>query len=64
VTLNDVLAHFNMKPSELAEKLGVTAGAISQWKSGIPAGRQFQIEIMTNGRLKAGPTKSEGAKAA
>lgn len=64
MTLNDVLAHFNMKPSELAEQLGVTPGAISQWKDGIPAGRQWQIEIMTSGALKAAPAKSEGAKAA
>lgn len=64
MTLNDVLTHFNMKPSKLAKHLGVTPGAISQWKDGIPEGRQWQIEIMTDGALKAAPAKSERARAA
>lgn len=64
MTLNDVLAHFKMKPSELAEQLGVTPGAISQWKDGIPVSRQWQIEAMTGGALKAAPAKQEGARAA
>lgn len=53
MTLTDVLEHFKAKPSELAEKLGVTPGAISQWREGIPKSRQFQIQILTNGALKA-----------
>lgn len=53
MTLTDVLEHFKAKPSELAETLGVTPGAISQWREGIPKSRQFQIEVMTKGALKA-----------
>lgn len=61
MTLTDVLEHFKAKPSELAEKLGVTPGAISQWKDGIPHGRQWQIEIMTGGALKASRPTHENA---
>tara|TARA_Y100001956_G_C4041049_1_gene150633 strand:- start:428 stop:619 length:192 start_codon:yes stop_codon:yes gene_type:complete len=54
VTLEQVLDHFEIKPGALAEKLGVTAGAVSQWRAaGIPQGRQWQIEAMTGGKLKA-----------
>lgn len=62
MTLTQVLEHFKVKPSELAEKLGVTPGAISQWKDGIPDGRQWQIEVMTGGDLKA--SKSDHKTAA
>lgn len=54
MTLEQVLDHFEIKPGALAKKLGVTSGAVSQWKAaGIPQGRQWQIEAMTGGKLKA-----------
>lgn len=54
MNLEQVLKHFGVKPYELADKLGVSRGAISQWKSsGIPEGRQWQIEALTKGELKA-----------
>ncbi|OLF82683.1 hypothetical protein AWH63_06675 [Marinobacter sp. C18] len=61
MTLTDVLEHFKVKPSELAEKLGVTPGAISQWKDGIPEGRQWQIQLMTDGALKASKRSHQSA---
>lgn len=40
--------------AETCAALGVTKGAISQWRSdGIPELRQFQIETLTNGKFKA-----------
>lgn len=38
--------------SALAEALGVSAGAVSQWDE-IPSGRQFQLQVLTAGRLVA-----------
>lgn len=42
-------------PDRMAGKLGVTVGAISQWKTKgiLPDGRALQIEQLTNGRLRA-----------
>ena len=42
-------------PDRMAGKLGVTVGAISQWKVKgiIPDGRALQIEELTKGRLRA-----------
>jgi DNA-binding transcriptional regulator YdaS (Cro superfamily) len=58
VNLDQVLEHFKVKPNELAAILKVTRPAISQWKaSGIPAGRQWQIEALTKGKLKAQQTE-------
>ena len=38
----------------LANMLGVTRGAVSQWRdSGIPANRAVQIERLTAGKFKA-----------
>ena len=56
--LDQVLEHFKTNPAGLAKKLDVSPGAISQWKtSGIPDGRQWQIQALTKGKLKAGPAK-------
>lgn len=56
--LEQVLKHFKTNPAGLAKKLDVSPGAISQWKtSGIPGGRQWQIQALTNGKLKADKTK-------
>jgi len=38
----------------LAEALRVSPAAVSQWTA-IPVGRQYQIEVLTNGELKADP---------
>lgn len=38
----------------LARLLGVTRGAVSQWRTaGIPPGRAVQIERLTGGKFKA-----------
>ena len=57
MTLNETLEHFKVGPSALAKKLGVTPGAVSQWKEKIPETRQWQIELMTGGALKAEKTE-------
>lgn len=62
MTLQDVLDHFKVKPHELADMLDVSRGAVSQWKSaGIPEGRQWQVQALSNGALKASTANSDKA---
>jgi transcriptional repressor of cell division inhibition gene dicB len=42
-------------PKALADLLGITPSAISQWGDEVPPARQFQIEQITEGKLKADP---------
>jgi DNA-binding transcriptional regulator YdaS (Cro superfamily) len=39
--------------SRLALALGVSKQAVSRWPESIPIGRQFQIEVLSGGELKA-----------
>lgn len=48
---HEAISHFG-GVTALAEALGVSAGAVSQWEE-IPTGRQFQLQVMTAGRLIA-----------
>jgi transcriptional repressor of cell division inhibition gene dicB len=53
MNIDKVLDHFG-GTAEACQALGVTKGAISQWrKDGIPELRQFQIETLTKGKFKA-----------
>ncbi|MEL4371393.1 Cro/CI family transcriptional regulator [Shewanella xiamenensis] len=50
---SDAVKHFNGK-SKLAKALGINPASVSQWGDDVPALRAFQIERLTNGKLKAG----------
>lgn len=50
------IAHFG-SAAELARKLEITEAAVSKWGDNIPQGRAYQIEVLTAGKLKAGPIK-------
>lgn len=39
------------RTSEMALHFGVTSGAISQWRSGVPYGRMREIEAFTVGEV-------------
>lgn len=43
------------KTVKMAEALGVTSSAVSQWRSigGLPAGRAIQVELLTKGKFRA-----------
>lgn len=41
---------------KLASALGISPQSISQWPQDVPKGRAFQIELLTQGELKAQPT--------
>ncbi|WP_051311608.1 Cro/CI family transcriptional regulator [Zooshikella ganghwensis] len=48
----DVIKYFG-SASKLASALGIKPAAISQWKEYIPPLRAYQLEHLTNGKLKA-----------
>lgn len=37
----------------IADALGIKRSAVSQWGETIPKGRAYQIEVLTDGKLKA-----------
>ena len=39
--------------SKLARKLGISKQSISQWGDDVPQRRAYEIEKLTNGKLKA-----------
>lgn len=49
---NVAIHHFG-NASNLAQALGVSKAAISQWGQKVPQLRAYQIERITNGKLKA-----------
>ena len=54
---NDVITHFGTM-TKAAEVLGLTKSAVSQWPDEIPQRRAYEIERLTNGKLKAELTQS------
>jgi DNA-binding transcriptional regulator YdaS (Cro superfamily) len=48
----DAIDHFG-GANKLAQALGCKPQAISQWRDFVPAGRAYQIEVLTGGKLKA-----------
>lgn len=53
MTFVDLLIHYG-RGSSVAKALGVSRNAVSLWKKrGIPYSRQCQIQIHTNGKLRA-----------
>lgn len=57
MTKKKAIEHFG-SISALARALGVTYEAVRQWGEVIPELRQYQIERLTGGSLKACPKKS------
>lgn len=41
--------------AEIAKALGIDKAAISQWGEFPPLGRQYEIQSLTKGKLKASP---------
>jgi DNA-binding transcriptional regulator YdaS (Cro superfamily) len=52
VKTSDAIKHFGSIRA-LADVLTITPQAVYQWGDVVPAGRDFQIEVITNGALKA-----------
>ena len=50
---SDAISHFGGIP-ELAKALGISYEAVRQWtETDIPLLRQYQIQVLTEGKLKA-----------
>ena len=52
MTYDQAIAYFGTA-AQMARMLGVKPPSVSEWKDGIPMGRQYQIEKATNGALVA-----------
>lgn len=52
--LSEAVAHFGTEAA-MARKLGIKPQAVYQWDGKVPMGRQYQIQLMTKGKLKADP---------
>lgn len=48
----DVINHFGSVKA-VADALGITVQSVYEWPEDIPLGRQYQIELLTKGKLKA-----------
>lgn len=57
MNMTDAIKHFGSK-TKLAAALGINPSAVTQWGETVPESRQYQIQVMTDGRLKASPTKT------
>lgn len=53
----DAIKHFE-GITPLAKALGITYEAVRQWGDEIPELRQYQLELVTNGQLKADKKKT------
>lgn len=51
---SDVIHHFG-SVGEVAKSLGITSQAVSMWPDTVPLVRQYQLEKLTDGVLKADP---------
>jgi hypothetical protein len=40
----------------LAEALGVSVGAISQWGDSLPEGQAYKLQVITHNQIKVNPT--------
>lgn len=50
---SEIIEHFG-GIQETADALGIRYQSVREWKeNAVPEGRQFQIQVMTNGKLKA-----------
>lgn len=52
MTTKEVIDHFETQVA-IARALGITQSAVSQWGDRPPMLRQYQIEIVTQGGLRA-----------
>lgn len=52
--LSEAVAHFGTE-AEVARKLNIRPQAVYQWGDEVPMRRQYQLERMTKGKLKADP---------
>lgn len=52
MTIDEAVVYFGGK-SKLAKALGINPSAVSMWGETIPEVRQYQIQVLSKGKLKA-----------
>lgn len=57
MTTQEVIEFFGSK-AEISRALGCTKACVSMWGDEPPRSRQWQIQVLTKGKLKANPTKT------
>jgi transcriptional repressor of cell division inhibition gene dicB len=57
MTMQDLLDHFETQTA-IAKALGTSVQVVSSWKAKkrIPLGRQYEIQVLTCGKLRADPS--------
>lgn len=61
MNFKDLVDHYGSQ-RQIAQALGVSKQLVSYWKrAGVPIGRQYEIQILTGGRLRAEPTSDRKA---
>lgn len=50
--IDELILHFGGRAA-FAKALGVNLSTIWRWRTSMPYGRAYQIEILTNGKFKA-----------
>jgi hypothetical protein len=48
----EAIQHFGTA-AELARQLGITRQSVHDWGDTVPVGRAYQLEVLTNGALRA-----------
>lgn len=51
----DVITHFNTW-SAVAQALNISTAAVAKWPDPIPKGRAYELEALTDGKLKVDPS--------
>jgi len=54
----DVVQYFRTQRA-VAKALGITEQAVSAWPEIVPRGRQFELQVLTGGRLQASTATPE-----
>lgn len=57
MTTDEALIYFDKSRVKLAAALGIEPESTYDWKEYPPELRQLQLEVLTNGKLKAEPPK-------
>lgn len=55
MTYSEVLEYFGGRQWKIAGALGITPSAVSQWKGVVPPHYQFQIEVLSDRKLRVDP---------
>ena len=60
MSYDEVIQHYGSQAAT-ARALNIKQASVAEWKQGIPLTRQFQIEVLTEGVLRADRPQPEPA---